>query len=117
MNNQHTNWVRSRFVDQPQYRRWTKEMKEQRDRDERRQVKDHELGNAIAVCFTPEQAEWIASRLNLAAKLEQMTYDFATGKTDGRELVEFVHSNAQLNHEETTNTPRTQLQGEEGPEH
>ena len=46
--------------------------------------------NVICVCPTHETAKWIASRLNLASDLEQMTYDYATGKTDGKEIVKYV---------------------------
>ena len=48
--------------------------------------------NVICICRKPEAAKWIASRLNLASDLEQMTYDYVTGKTDGKEIVEYVQS-------------------------
>lgn len=47
---------------------------------------------SICQCTKPEHAEWVASRLNLASKLEQLTYDFAMGKTDGEEIRSFVQS-------------------------
>ena len=45
-----------------------------------------------AICWsdTSADARWIAARLVLAAKLEQMTHDFATGKTDGSDIVRMV---------------------------
>ena len=46
---------------------------------------------SVCMAISQSYAEWIAQRLNLAAKLEQMTYDYATGKTDGNEIVEMVH--------------------------
>jgi hypothetical protein len=46
--------------------------------------------NVICICRKPELAKWIASRLNLASDLEQMAYDYATGKTDGEGIVKYV---------------------------
>ena len=46
--------------------------------------------NVICVCGKPETAKWIASRLNLASDLEQMVYDYVTGKTDGEEITKYV---------------------------
>jgi len=92
MNNLITTWQQGRFVDQPQYARWTAEEKARADHAEKYNVRPSPLGNAIASCRTHGEAEWIASRLNLAAILEQMTYDYATGKTDGSEIVELVMS-------------------------
>jgi hypothetical protein len=92
MNNLITTWQQGRFVDQPQYLKWTAEEKAKADHDEKYRVRPSPTGNAIAQCRTHGEAEWIASRLNLAATLEQMTYDYATGKTDGSEIVALVKS-------------------------
>jgi hypothetical protein len=92
MNNLNTEWTQSRFVDQPEYSHWSDHHKRKAEQDERCRVKDHVLGNHICTAIDPLHAKWIAGRLNLAAKLEQMTYDFATGKTDGSEITEMVHS-------------------------
>jgi hypothetical protein len=62
------------------------------ERDERHLVRPSIRGNAICRCPDPDDAAWIAKRLNLASQLERMTYDFATGKTDGSEIVRFVRS-------------------------
>lgn len=92
MNNLHTQWKPGFFVDQPQYRHWSDDQKAKADREERRRVRPYPTANAIAVCPSPEEAKWVAERLNLAAKLEQMTYDYAMGKTDGSEIVDLVRS-------------------------
>jgi hypothetical protein len=63
---------------------------ERHEREERHLVRPGLRENAICRCPRPEDAAWIAQRLNLASKLEQMTYDYATGKTDGSEIVAFV---------------------------
>lgn len=80
-------------MDQPKYRRWSDEEKRRADRDEKCLVRPYPEENAICRCPSPEEAAWIAQRLNLASILEQMTYDFATGKTDGSEIVELVRKN------------------------
>jgi hypothetical protein len=92
MNNLITTWRQGRFIDSLRYAKWPEEEKAKADRDERLRVRPGPTDNAICVCHDPDQAEWIAQRLNLAAKLEQMTYDYATGKTDGSEIVAFVKS-------------------------
>lgn len=90
MNNLITTWQQGRFVDQPQYSRWTAEEKAKADHDEKYRVRPDPTGNAIATACSHDEAEWIAQRLNLAATLEQMAFDFATGKTDGSEIVALV---------------------------
>ena len=44
--------------------------------------------NKKSVCISnsKENADWVAERLNIAAKLEKLAYDFAIGKTDGSEI-------------------------------
>jgi len=86
-------WQQSYFVDQPQYSNWTEEEKEKADRDEHHRVVPYLKGNSICTCYKPDDAKWIASRLNLAADLEEMTYNFATGKTDGQDIVDYVMRN------------------------
>lgn len=80
-------------MDQLKYHNWTDEEKQRADRDEKLLVLPYPEANAICRCPTTEAAAWIAQRLNLASVLEQMTYDFATGKTDGSEIVELVRKN------------------------
>ncbi len=84
-------WQQGHFVDSPRYDRWTAEERENAERDENLKVRPGPTENAICVCNNPEHAKWIAQRLNLASKLEDMTYNFATGKTDGQDIVDYVH--------------------------
>lgn len=93
MNNLIKTWQQGRFVNLKKYRDWSDEEKERADQREKLLVRPSPLDNAVCQCATPYEAEWIASRLNLAATLEQMTYDFATGKTDGSEIVDLVKKN------------------------
>ena len=93
MNNLIDTWRQGRFIDQKKYCNWTPEDKEKADRRERTLVRPGPTENAICQCEIPAEAKWIAGRLNLAAKLEQMTYDYATGKTDGSEIVKLVRKN------------------------
>ena len=86
-------WHQGRFVDQKQYYHWTDEAKAEADNHEKLNVRPSPTGSAICRCNSPSDAKWIASRLNLASVLEQMTYDYATGKTDGSEIFELVKKN------------------------
>lgn len=83
-------WMQGYFVDKIQYENWTEDQKEEVDKREKHLVRPAPTENAICHCPNPNDAKWIAQRLNLASKLEQMTYDFATGKTDGEDIVNFV---------------------------
>lgn len=60
------------------------------DELERLKVKSHQSNLEICRCANSNDAKWIASRLNLASKLEQLSYDFAVGRSDGVELRRFV---------------------------
>lgn len=60
------------------------------ERDESHLVRPGLRQNAICHCPRPDDAVWIAQRLNLASRLEQMAYDFATGKSDGSDIVAMV---------------------------
>ncbi len=86
-------WRQGKFVDQRQYRDMTNEWKRDQKKRESYLVRPGPTANSICCAFTPENAAWIAQRLNLASKLEQMTYDFATGKSDGSEIVDLVKQN------------------------
>ena len=86
-------WKQGYFVDQKQYSNMSQEWKDKRQIEESYLVRPRPTDNALCSASTPENAKWIANRLNLASKLEQMTYDYATGKNDGKELVAFVKSN------------------------
>lgn len=85
-------WQQGRFIDQRQYDRASEGWKDQQRRTETLLVRPGPTDNAICTACDPEAAKWIATRLNLAAKLEQMAYDYATGKTDGSEIVALVRN-------------------------
>ncbi len=74
MGNVHEQWQQGYFVDQPQYRDWTAEEKSRANKEESLLVRPSPTGNAICKCNTPEDAEWIAKRLNRAAELERRFY-------------------------------------------
>jgi len=86
-------WAQGFFVDQRQYKNMSEDEKQMNDKAEKHFVRPSPTGNAICHCPIPNDAKWIASRLNLASELEQMTYDYATGKTDGSEITAYVKKN------------------------
>jgi len=90
MNNECQTWTQGRFIDSNQYRHWSKEQKEKANNDEKKLVRPNPRESAICMCNEPNQAAWIAQRLNLASRLEELTYDFATGKIDGEDIKTFV---------------------------
>jgi hypothetical protein len=83
-------WQQGHFIDQEKYSDWSEERKDKAERDENCVVRPSPLGNKICFCNNPEDAKWIASRLNLASDLEQLTYDFVTEKKDETDLVNYV---------------------------
>lgn len=83
-------WQQGQFIDQKKYSHMGDLWKDQKRSEEAHLVRAEPTGNALCWCPDPEMAKWVAKRLNLASKLEQMTYDYATGKTDGSEIVALV---------------------------
>lgn len=83
-------WQQGSFIDKPEYARMGELWKDEKRKEETHMVRPAPEDNAICWCPDPQKAAWIAQRLNLASKLEQMTYDYATGKTDGSEIVALV---------------------------
>ena len=73
LRDKHQGWQQGRFVDQTQYRNWPEEQKKKANTQESFLVRPSPLGNAICKCNYPEDAQWVAGRLNLAAKLEGQT--------------------------------------------
>lgn len=90
MNNMTQTWAQGRFIDLPQYADWSQEEKRRAHENEQCFVRPRPLDNKICRCDNPEDAKWIAQRLNLASKLEQLTYDYTVGKTEGEEIRDFV---------------------------
>ena len=74
MDNTIDTWSQGYFVDQPQYRNWSAEDKEDANARESLLVRPSPTDNAICQTFRPDQSEWIAQRLNMAAKLEALAY-------------------------------------------
>lgn len=70
-----TTWTPGHFIDQTKYRNRTPEEKEKARKQERLLVRPDPQGKAICQCHDPETAEWIARRLNLAARLEKQMLD------------------------------------------
>lgn len=98
MDNLHKDWQQGRFIDQPQYRNWTPEAKQKADAAEKLLVRPYPTRDAICRCSSPEEAKWIAGRLNLASILEQMTYDFTTGKIASAQIRDFVVKHVSMNY-------------------
>ncbi len=91
MQNDIQTWQQGTYA--PESRRpVTAEQAEIYEREERHLVRPGLRENAICRCPRPEDAAWIAKRLNLASQLEKLTYDYATGKTDGSEIGAFVRA-------------------------
>jgi len=90
MDTQHNKWAQGYFVDHPQYRNRDQAWKDKMNEIESFLVRPYPTRNAICKATTPEDAKWIASRLNLAADFEQLTHDFEMGKIAGWELIEYV---------------------------
>lgn len=100
--NEITTWQQGDFTEKPEHARLSDRMKERHREFESRAVRPSPEGNVICTTFDPEKAKWIAERLNLAATLEKMARDFATGKTDGSEIADFIR--ATLDADQTTGT-------------
>lgn len=96
MNNECHTWSQGRFIDSNHYKYWSKEQKEKANNDEKKLVRPAPKESAICMCNTPNEAAWIAQRLNLASRLEQLAYDFAVGKTDSKDIRNFVKRYFQL---------------------
>lgn len=89
-------WQQGRFAPEGRHN-FSREDAALHDQDERHLVRSSLRGNAICRCPDPDDAAWIARRLNLASQLEKMTYDFAFGKTDGSEIVALVRKSVDAN--------------------
>jgi hypothetical protein len=63
-------WRQGAFVDQRQYAGWTDKQKEVADLQEKCLVRPTPLGNAVCITTNPDDAKWIAERLNMAVKLQ-----------------------------------------------
>lgn len=80
MNDTIETWAQGYFVDQTQYRHWSAEAKADANCKEALNVRPSSTGNAICRTFDPAAAEWIAERLNMAAKLEALANKLHTAE-------------------------------------
>ena len=80
MNNTIETWAHGYFVDQPQYHNWSAEAKADANRHEALLVRPGPTDNAICQAYSPDAAEWIAQRLNMAAKLEALANKLRTAE-------------------------------------
>jgi hypothetical protein len=62
--NEITAWAPGYTVDTPETRSWSPTEKASNDEREALLVRPYPTGNAICQCTTPEEATWIAERLN-----------------------------------------------------
>src|SRR5690606_6538953 len=89
-------WQQGRFIDQAKYSNWSEEEKQKADNAERYKVRPSPKGNVMCECNNHEDAKWIASRLNLAAELEELTYNFFAAKENSEEeLINYVRKNVE----------------------
>jgi len=70
MDNKHKFWQQGYFIDSPKYASWSDDQKRSAMYSEKCLVRPSSTGNVICQCPTPEHAQWIASRLNIAAEFE-----------------------------------------------
>lgn len=85
-------WAQGYFVRQIKNSKYTEKQIKEAEERESHLVRPGPTDNAICYCDDPDDAKWIANRLNLASDLERLTYDFVTGKTDSKELIDYVNS-------------------------
>ena len=69
--NKITTWKQGYFVESNLTRHWSSTDKQRANAQEKLNVRPHPTGNAICRCSTPEDAKWLAGRLNKLARLEQ----------------------------------------------
>jgi hypothetical protein len=72
VDNSYQGWTQGHFIDGPIYSNWSLLEKLDAENHERFLVRPSPKENAICECRSPEIAKWIAERLNLAARLEQL---------------------------------------------
>lgn len=63
-------WTQGQFINSQRFGHWTEV--ERAVSIESLLVRPYPRGNAICKCSSPENAKWIAERLNFASKLERL---------------------------------------------
>lgn len=90
-----TTWTQGRFVDSPRYKGMTEEQKQKHNYEESFLVRPSPTDNAICRVFFPEDAKWIAARLNSATYttflLEDILREDASPSRKIEILEELVH--------------------------
>ena len=66
---EHTQWAQGRFIDKPEYSKWSDSDKERANEGEKYLVRPSPTGNAICRAMQQKDAAFIAKRLNLAAQV------------------------------------------------
>jgi hypothetical protein len=69
--NEINTWAQGFFVDGPLYRTWTTQEKRNANEREQLLVRPYPTSNAICRCDLPENAAWIAERLNKASNADK----------------------------------------------
>lgn len=70
MDNKINTWRQGKFIDSRRYDHMSERWKQDQRERESVLVRPGPTDNAICIATTPELAEWIAERLNVAADLE-----------------------------------------------
>lgn len=78
-------WVQGRFVNSKEFEHMPEDWKGRRRNEESHRVRQGTKGPVICWCNDPEDAKWIAERLNLAAKLEREVH-VKTGAVEGGKI-------------------------------
>jgi hypothetical protein len=81
-------WQQGRFIDGPDYRNWPNLEKIEAEKNEKHKVRPGKKENSICFCPNPDDAAWIAERLNLAAKLEKENAILKKGIAAVRDLID-----------------------------
>lgn len=68
----HTGWRQGAFIDGPQYKHISEELKQKWAIEELKLVRPSPKQNALCVCIEPEEAIWLAERLNFAARVSTL---------------------------------------------
>jgi hypothetical protein len=81
-------WQQGKFLNMAKYQHLSTALKQDFEEKERRLVRPSPTDNAICHCADPDDAAWIAERLNLAAKLEEENAILKKGIAAVRDLID-----------------------------
>lgn len=83
-------WTQGRFIDSYKHRHWTDEMKKEADVIESFIVRPFADGNAICRAVSPDDAKWIAERLNRCAFLEKRIEEIEKVEKDLAAVLDWI---------------------------